>query len=49
MQIKEGSAEEDITPSEIFMISHTIQKPNLAFFFVIYSKYFQLMIKTCLL
>ena len=33
MQIKEGSAEEDITPSEIFMISHTIQKPNLAFFF----------------
>ena len=43
MQIKEGSAEEDNILQDIH-----IQKPNPAIFFVIYSKYFQLIIKNML-
>ena len=43
MQIKEGSAEEDNILQDIH-----IQKPNPAIFCVIYSKYFQLIIKNML-
>ena len=43
MQIKEGSAEEDNILQDIH-----IQKPNPAILFVIYSKYFQLIIKNML-